>query len=151
MSTYSNPDLFFEAVIELDSQDEIIDYCIELLEYLKTVIHSRGGKYKVSTISKMLTEYKKPFYGFVHENDSLNETVEIRHYCLDGEFEHTFKKRSDKHGVEAGDTKRYTIISKKQHVAGNLLALSEKQLLELVNRRIDNLIEKEAKEKETIA
>lgn len=143
MTFYSTPESFFQIVSSLDNQDDVIDYCIELLEYLENVIHSRGDTYKISTISKMLSAYRKPFYSFISPLDSLNEIVEIREYRPNGEFTHTFKKGSRKHGVEAGESKRYSIISKKQHVAGNLLALSRDQLLELVDSRIDSLLAKE--------
>ncbi|AFY59250.1 hypothetical protein Riv7116_6938 (plasmid) [Rivularia sp. PCC 7116] len=144
MSSLISPEEFFDLVTGLSSQDKVIHACIDLLESLENDLHVKvrdGLKtYETSTISKMISHYRKPFYSYVSPLSVLNETVEIREYCPHGEFAHTFKRASRKHGAKAGDTLFYNLVQKQQHVAANLLALSEQQLLELVDRRIDNWI-----------
>lgn len=118
------PEGFFNEIAQLDSQDDVLDACIELLQYLE-------DNYKVSTISKKLSGYKKLFYGYISDLPELNEIVTVRDYCEDGEYEYTFKN---------GNVRFYNLIQKEQHVAARLLSLSQEQLLELVDRQIDLLI-----------
>lgn len=67
-------------------------------------------KFATSTVSARLTAYKKLFYNFTHSNPELNEEVTI------------------KLGTEEEEKKL-------QHIAGNLLRLSDKQLKELGQER----------------
>ena len=62
-------------------------------------------KYSTATISRKLSGYKKPFYDYQHSNPKLNETVTVKG------------------------------VTKTQHIAANLLTLSEEQSSELAEQR----------------
>lgn len=89
-----SPEEFFKLVTGLDDKLKVHQACNALLDIF-------NEKYTVSTISKKLSAYRKPFYTFKHSNNSLNETVETK----DG--------------------------LKTQHIAGMLLSLSDEQRKEL--------------------
>lgn len=99
----ATPNEFFNQVIGLDSKLAVHQACNELLDLL-------SANYATSTISKKLTEYKKPFYAFKHEKSELNETIE---------------------------TKKGTNT---QHIAARLLTLSgeQKQTLEFTRGESEN-------------
>ncbi len=92
------PQEFFNTVSKLETPLEVSQACNELLDNL-------AEKYAVSTISRKLSAYKKHFYGYIHTNPKLNESV-----LVNGE-------------------------SKTQHIAGQLLALSDEQSKELKESR----------------
>ncbi|NJO63768.1 MAG: hypothetical protein HC836_37970 [Richelia sp. RM2_1_2] len=89
-----SPEDFFNLVTGLDDKLKVHQACNALLDIF-------NEKYTVSTISKKLSAYRKPFYAFKHSNNALNETVET------------------KEGL------------KTQHIAGMLLSLSDEQRKEL--------------------
>ena len=89
-----SPQEFFNLVTGLDDKLKVHQACNALLDIF-------NEKYTVSTISKKLSAYRKPFYAFKHSDNSLNETVET------------------KEGL------------KTQHIAGMLLSLSDEQRKEL--------------------
>lgn len=89
-----SPEEFFKLVTGLDDKLKVHQACNALLDIF-------AKEYTVSTISKKLSAYRKPFYAFKHSNNSLNETVET------------------KEGL------------KTQHIAGMLLSLSDDQRKEL--------------------
>ncbi len=66
-----SPTEFFNQIIELNDALAIQEACNGLLNAL-------SKKYSVATISKKLSEYKKWFYSYQHNNPELNELVEIR-------------------------------------------------------------------------
>lgn len=118
MNYLTTPEGFVNHVASLNNQDEIINACIDLLEYLKE-------QYALSTVNKKISGYRKPLYGFVSEFDDLNEIVEVRQYHPEGEFEFVSKK---------GDVKRFDLVEKTQHVAARLLSLSQEELMSLLNK-----------------
>lgn len=100
--TIPSPQEFFAKVKDLDDKVEVSRACNELLDLL-------AEKYTIATISKKLTAYKKPFYGFIHPtNEKLNEFNETK----DG--------------------------NKKQHIAANLLCLDDDQGEELKKNRLES-------------
>lgn len=98
-STIPTPQEFFNQVKGLNSKMEVHQACNNLLDSL-------AERYAVTTISRKLSEYTKPFYNFQHtSNDKLNETVD------------TAKGKN------------------RQHIAANLLSLSEEQSKQLKQDR----------------
>lgn len=89
-----SPEEFFNLVTGLDDKLKVHQACNALLDIF-------NEKYTVSTISKKLSAYRKPFYAFKHSNNALNETVETN------------------------------VGLKTQHIAGMLLSLSDEQRKEL--------------------
>jgi len=95
------PKDFFNLVSKLDSKLKVNKACNALLDLL-------AEKYSTATVSRKLSEYKKLFYSFQHDNPKLNETV-------------TTKKGTNT-----------------QHIAANLLTLSSEQSKELIEDRQQN-------------
>jgi hypothetical protein len=62
---------FFTRVITLNDKLEVSQACNELLEQLQT-------EHTIKTISNNLSEYRKPFKSFIHENPELNETISTK-------------------------------------------------------------------------
>ncbi|MEO1558100.1 MAG: protelomerase family protein [Cyanobacteria bacterium J06632_19] len=89
---------FFEYVTGLDDKLKVEQACNALLDIF-------AEKYTPSTISRKLSEYRKPFYAFKHSNKVLNETVDTK----DG--------------------------LKIQHIAGRKLSLTDDQHKELGTER----------------
>ncbi|MEO1433573.1 MAG: protelomerase family protein [Cyanobacteria bacterium J06632_19] len=92
------PEEFFETVKVIEKRLEVSRACNGLLAQL-------GDKYTTATVSRKLSEYKKPFYNFQHSDPKLNETVPT------------------KNGTNT------------QHIAANLLTLSDEQSEELRTER----------------
>ena len=65
-----SPENFYNLVIALDDKLKVHQACNALLDIF-------SEKYEVSTISKKLSAYRKPFY-VKHSNNALNETVETK-------------------------------------------------------------------------
>jgi integrase len=92
---------FFVTVSKLDNVLAVHKAVNELLDLF-------ANQYSVATISKKLSEYKKPFYAFQHSDDALNESVET------------------KKGINT------------QHIAARLLTLSDEQKQQLGVSRTDS-------------
>jgi hypothetical protein len=89
---------FFNRVSLLTDKLAVSTACNELLEQLST-------EYTIKTISTNLSEYRKPFKSFTHENPDLNETI------------------NTKNGVHT------------QHCAVSMLNLNDEQQAELIEKR----------------
>lgn len=92
------PQEFFDSVSQLDSKLKVNQACNGLLDKL-------AQNYSTTTVSRKLSEYKKPFYNFLHSDPKLNETVNTK---------------------KGNNT---------QHIAANLLTLSDEQAAELRTER----------------
>ncbi len=66
-----SPQEFFNQVIALNEVLEVHQACNRLLDAM-------AESYSISTISRKLTDYKRPFYNYQHSNPDLNETVETK-------------------------------------------------------------------------
>lgn len=91
-SELPTPDECFHTVIALNNKIDVHRACNEFLDLL-----AEKHPNSVATISRKLTDYKKPFYDYQHKNPELNEAVTV-----------------------GKDTRI-------QHIAGRLLTLSDEQ------------------------
>jgi len=89
---------FFTRVSALTDKLAVSTACNELLELLST-------EYSIKTVSTNLSEYRKPFKNFTHENPDLNETI------------------NTKNGLHT------------QHCAVSMLNLNDEQQTELIEKR----------------
>ena len=89
---------FFTRVSALTDKLTVSTACNELLEKL-------SAEYTIKTVSTNLSEYRKPFKNFTHENPDLNETI------------------STKNGLHT------------QHCAVSMLNLNDEQQTELIQKR----------------
>lgn len=93
-----SPEEFFKETIAFNTEEEVVEARDLLIEKLEE-------KYTPATVSKKLSEYKKPFYSFIHPNPKLNQKVQVKG------------------------------ITRTQHIAAKLLVISSEAKEQLDNQR----------------